>query len=93
MRQNGVQSIAQGTLYGATYLSRDTILVTGLDHNGAFVLLSYDAGVNWHRIIPPDPLTSGIGAVANKGNRIIGVGNVGLIRTSVDRGLTWQTGN
>jgi hypothetical protein len=82
-----------GTLYCATYLSKDTILATGLDHNGAYVLLSFNGGASWNRITPPDPLTTAIGPVAYNGERIIGVGNVGLVRISLDRGLTWQTGN
>jgi hypothetical protein len=83
---------SQGRLFGATYLSKDTILTIGFD-NMAFVLLSYDGGSSWHRITPPDPLTTSLIAVANKGERIIGVGNVGLVRISLDRGLTWETGN
>jgi len=82
-----------GTLSCATYLSRDTILVIGGDNNGADELRSYDGGLTWHSLLPPDPQTTVLIAVANKGGHILGVGNVGLVRTSIDGGLTWESGN
>jgi photosystem II stability/assembly factor-like uncharacterized protein len=59
------------------------LIATG---GSSYVMRSSDAGVTWDSLYQPGAYLS----IASKGSRLIAVGHVGAIITSVDSGLTWQ---